>query len=80
MYFDIIGRPSYRSTDHAADFRRMVRDRRQYPCRDLVHLHAGYFRLVWLPFFKLAERKQLETEAAEENARRNADTLSDPIL
>ncbi|MGX5147478.1 PTS sugar transporter subunit IIC, partial [Enterobacter hormaechei] len=36
--------------------------------------------LVWLPFFKLAERKQLETEAAEENARRNADTLSDPIL
>lgn len=58
----------------------MVRDRRQYPCRDLVRLHAGYFRHGLAAVFKLAERKQLETEAAEENARRNADTLSDPIL
>lgn len=36
--------------------------------------------LVWIPFFKLAERKQLEMEAAEENLRSEAEKLADPIL
>lgn len=36
--------------------------------------------LVWLPFFKLAERRQLQTEAAEERQHDDAESLSRSTL
>lgn len=80
MYFDIIGRPVLQILDYAAYFAARFVTGGNIPAVIWSVCTIAISALVWLPFFKLAERKQLETEAAEEHSRREAEKLPDPIL
>lgn len=68
------------SLDHASHPRGLVRHRGNIPAVIWSVCTIVISALVWIPFFKLAERKQLEMEAAEENLHSEAEKLADPIL